>query len=161
VGMWRTLIESSLPPVEQRAADEVYEFGPPATEDQLAAAERTLGFRLPGDLREMLGEYNGFRYSTAPDEDGDALLHFSYLNTVEMSVEVPDYLAEFGCPAKAADFRKVVFFFQSNGYGDMLGVCVADVAGHAAGSVVKVDHEVGELEAFAGSLRELLAPEPG
>jgi hypothetical protein len=36
-----------------------FTFGPPATEQQLAALERAVSAKVPGDLRELLQEFNG------------------------------------------------------------------------------------------------------
>jgi hypothetical protein len=50
----------------------------------------------------------------------------------------------------------VVFVAQSNGFGDLWGVCTEAVAGHPAGAVVRLDHEVGELEACHPDVAEFV-----
>jgi cell wall assembly regulator SMI1 len=65
MGKWRALFESGLPPVAECEGGEEYAFGPPATVQELEAAERALGHPLPADVRKMLAEFNGVWYSTA------------------------------------------------------------------------------------------------
>ena len=58
------------------------------------------------------------------------------------------------------DLRKVVFICQVNGFADLYGVCVAKVAGHRAGAVIKLDHEKGFLEAAYPSLAKFVRNGP-
>ncbi|MBN9122316.1 MAG: SMI1/KNR4 family protein [Planctomycetes bacterium] len=156
MGKWRTLFESSLPPAEQREHREEYEFGPPATAEQIVAAERALGGQLPADVREMLSEFNGVWRRTHFD-GGRRYREIHYLDTQHMSVDVPSYFASCGNPLPPRyALRRVVFVAQSNGYGDLWGVCVADVVRHKAGAVVRLDHEVGRLEAWEPTLAEFV-----
>src|SRR5262245_66572452 len=93
---WRTLFESNLPPVEQREYEEQYEFGPPATAEQLAAAESALGVRLPPDVRELLAEFNGVWYTTRASRRNGSEPDILYLNIEYMTVEVPQYCRSCG-----------------------------------------------------------------
>ncbi len=156
MGKWRTLFEANLPPIAERAYGEQYEFGPPATEEQIAEAERVLNLTLPADVREMLSEFNGIWRHT---ELLGRQIH--YLDLHHLSVEVPEYFRTCGneLPPRK-DLRKVVFVCQSNGFGELWGVCAADVASHRAGEVVKLDHEVGELEASYPNLAEFVRSGP-
>jgi hypothetical protein len=157
MGKWRTLFESNLPPAGQREYGMEYEFGPPATAEQIAAVEHGLRVQLPADLREMLSEFNGV-WTTS--EIGRKLGHapgIAFLDTKHMSERVPEYLADTDNPLPPKKvLRQVVFVAQSNGFGDLWGVCVADVAGHPAGSAVRLDHEVGELKACQPSLADFV-----
>jgi hypothetical protein len=157
MGKWRTLFESNLPPVEQREYGKEYEFGPPATAEQIAAAEQALGARLPADVREMLSEFNGIWQTSAVGRKGGRAPDIAFLDTRHLSVDVPAYFDDCGNPLPSvASLRKVVFVAQSNGFGDLWGVCAADVDGHPAGAVVRLDHEVGELEACHPSLADFI-----
>jgi hypothetical protein len=156
VGKWRTLFEVNLPPVGEREYGAEYDFGPPATDEQIAAAEQVLGVALPADVREMLSEFNGVWRRTRC-ADGREYRDILYLDMQHMTTEVPAYFADCGNPLPSKkDRRKVVFVCQSNGFGDLWGVCAADVAGHRAGAVVHLDHEVGELEPSDPSLEEFV-----
>ena len=159
--MWRALFEANLPPVEQRAYQEHYEFGPPATEEQLAAAEAALGLPLPPDVRELLAEFNGVWYTTRASRRNGRGPDILYLDIEYMTARVPHYFRTCGnvLPPEE-DLRKVVFVCHSNGFGDLWGVCVADVARHQAGEVVRLDHEVGDLEASHASLAEFVRTGP-
>jgi hypothetical protein len=156
VGKWRTLFESNLPPFEHREYGEQYVIGSPASEEQLAAAESALG-PLPQDVRDLLAEFNGVWYTTRASRRNGRAPDILYLDIEHMTVEVPRYFRTCGnvLPSEE-DLRKVVFVCQSNGYGDLWGVCMADVAGNQAGEVVRLDHEVGELEASYPSLAEFV-----
>ena len=157
MGKWRTLFESNLPPLEQREYGEQYEFGPPATEEQLAAAESALGVPLPQDVRELLAEFNGVRYTTRASRQHGHEPYILYLDIEHLTVEVPRYFRTCGNVLPPEEnLRKVVFVCQSNGFGDLWGACVADVAGNRTGEVVRLDHEVGELEASHPSLAEFV-----
>jgi hypothetical protein len=153
---WRTLFESNLAPVAERPYREEYDFGPPATDEQLAAAEQALGITFPADVREMLAEFNGV-WRRTHFSDGREYRDIFYLDLQNMTVDLPQYFADCGNPLPPKrDRRKVVFIAQSNGFGDLWGVCTAEVAGHTIGAVVHLDHEVGELEPSHPNLEEFV-----
>jgi hypothetical protein len=56
--------------------------------------------------------------------------------------------------------RKVVFVCQSNGFGNLWGLCAEPISDHPTGAVVKLDHEVGELEPSYPSLAEFVRSSP-
>jgi hypothetical protein len=150
------LFEADLPPVGEREYGAEYDFGPPATAEQVAAAEQVLGVALPADVRAMLSEFNGVWWRTR-FADGREYRDILYLDLQHMTEDVPRYFADCGNPLPPRkDRRKVVFVAQSNGFGELWGVCAADVAGHPAGAVVHLDHEVGELEPSHSSLAEFV-----
>jgi hypothetical protein len=104
----------------------------------------------------MLAEFNGvWRHNRYPAGNTSENIHL--LDLTHMSVDVPDYFSDSDNPLPPADeLRKVVFVCQSNGFGDLWGVCVEQVGGHSVGAVVKLDHEVGELEPSHPSLAEFV-----
>lgn len=160
MGKWRALFEVNLPPVGEREYGAEYDFGPAATPAQLAAAEAALKVEFPADVREMLAEFNGvWRRTTIHGTEYRDVL---YLDLQGMTVDVPQYFADCGGNPlpQPDDLRKVVFLCQSNGFADLWGVCVADVAGHPAGAVVHLDHEVGELEASHPSVADFVRDGP-
>jgi hypothetical protein len=156
VGKWREMFEARLPPVADRECGEEYEFGPPATEEQLAVVEISLGIYLPVDLRDLMSEFNGVWYTTKVGRERGYGRDNLLFDTKGMSVSVPEYFTSCGGNPlpPADDLRKVVFFAQNNGFAYLWGVCVEDVAGYFAGEVVGLDHEVGELEHRQWSLAE-------
>jgi hypothetical protein len=157
VGKWREAFEQGRPSAEDLEYGREYTFGPPATEEQLAAAEEALGVPLPPEVREILREFNGIRKTTQVGRSLGYKPDPVYLDTSALSVQVPEYFGDCDNPLPSpADLRKIVFVAQSNGFGDLWGVCTADVAGHAAGAVVHLDHEVGELEASHPSLADFV-----
>jgi hypothetical protein len=157
MGKWREAFEHGRPSQWDVELGMEYTFGPPATEGQLAATESVLGVRLPADVRALLSEFNGVWYTTAIDRREGYEPSILYLDIQHMTVEVPAYFRDSGNPLPPGeDLRKVVFVRQSNGFGDLWGVCLEDVAGFRAGHVVKLDHEVGELERCSPSLFEFV-----
>ena len=157
MGKWRALFEANLPPEDKREYGEQYQFGPPATEEQLAAAEQSLGLKLPTAIRELLSEFNGVWYTTRLDRKQGCEPSILYLDLDSMAVRVPHYFRTCGNPLPPEDeLRRVVFIAQSNGFADLWGVCAESVGGHPAGAVVKLDHEIGELEARHPSLTDFV-----
>lgn len=157
---WRELFEAGQPAVAEREDRTEYTFGPPATADQIAAAEAALKVRFPADVREMLSEFNGV-WSVTTFDAGNTYDEIHFLNLQHMTADVPDYCSDSGNPMPPEeDLRKVVWVCQSNGFGDLWGVCAEAVAGHPAGAVVHMDHEVGELEECRPSLAEFVRHGP-
>jgi hypothetical protein len=156
MGKWREAFEHGRPSEWDVEYGREYSFGPPATEEQLAAAESVLGVRLPADVRELLSEFNGIWYTIDIDQR-ESYKSILYLDIDYMTGRVPDYFRTCGNDLPAEEvLRKVVFVRQSNGFGDLWGVCLEDVAGARAGNVVRLDHEVGELEECSPSLFEFV-----
>jgi uncharacterized protein (TIGR02996 family) len=160
---WRPLFEANRLPFGEREYRTEYVFGPPAKPEAIAAAEAALGMRLPADVREMLAEFNGVwehnRYRAGNTSEDIHLLDLQH-----MSVDVPDHLLSFatsGGPLPPSDeLRKVVFVCQSNGFGNLWGVCAEPVSGHPTRAVVKLDHDVGEWEPSYPSLSEFVRSSP-
>jgi hypothetical protein len=161
MGMWRTWFETSLPPFEEREYGEIYEFGPPATADQIADAERAMGVRFPDDLRDLLTEFNGIWYTSEGGRKYGYERSQLYLDTEEMSVRAPRLLRESSdqLPPQE-DLSKIAIVCQINGYGEFYALCLDDVAGHRRGEVVRLDHEVGQLEPFYPSLADFVRNGP-
>jgi len=172
VGKWRELFESNLPPVEEREYGEQYTFGPPATPEELDAAERTLGVRLPADVRELLSEFNGVWYTTDISRERSGRPEIAYLDIHYMAVKVPEYFRSWGEEWRwlTEQLAKVVYVYQSNGFGDLFGVCAEDisaprvcargVAGVQAGEVVYLSHENTVLQRAYPNLREFVRRGP-
>ncbi|HZT80573.1 MAG TPA: SMI1/KNR4 family protein [Gemmataceae bacterium] len=157
MGKWRNAFEHGRPSKGDSKYGVEYTFGPPATKEQLAAVEAALGVKLPADVSQLLSEFNGVWFTTEVDRREGYEPSILFLDTKHMSVEVPEYLRTCGNPLPPEDdLKKVVFVRQSNGFADLWGVCLKGVAGFRAGEVVKLDHEVGELEDCANSLYEFI-----
>ena len=70
MGLYREAFESRMADDRKRYA----QYGPPATADQIAAAERVLGLPLPAALRELYVEFDGLWFdelgrTVPPDDD--------------------------------------------------------------------------------------------
>ena len=146
MGKWRELFESGLPPVAEREHQMEYNFGAPATAEQIAAAEAALKVQFPAEVRELLSEFYGM-WSKTVFAAGNTHEEIHFLDMQHMTADVPEYFADCGNPLPPKkDRRKVVWVCQSNGFGDLWGVCAEAVAGHPAGAVVHLDHEVGDRQ---------------
>ena len=147
MGKWREAFEHGRPSFFDVEFGLQYTFGPPASEEQLARAERELGIRLPQEVRELLLEFNGVWVTSEVGRDHGNAADIAYLDVEHVAVAVPRYFRTCGNPLPPeSDLRKIVFIYQENGFADLFGVCLEDVAGFRAGEVVRLDHELGKLE---------------
>jgi uncharacterized protein (TIGR02996 family) len=155
---WRTLFEANLPPPERRESGEVYHFNPPATAGQLAAAERALGVRLPDDVRAMWSEFNGVRYTTRTDRQHgrDPELFFLDLEGIPPATDLMGrdhgWAEVFDEEYGPGTFKKLLLIRHYDGGAQAWAVCLEEVAGHPAGTVVRHDHDTPDLDALAASL---------
>ncbi len=141
MSQWRKAFEEDRPSREDVEYKREYTFGPPATEEQLAQAEQRLGAPLPVSLRELLREFNGIWYTTKYDRERGYEASMCFLDT-EKIPGVLDVLVDSGNDIPPVDdLKKVAFFWQSNGYAVLYGVCLEDIAEFEAGAVVYLDHE--------------------
>ena len=144
---WRVLLEANTRPFEEREYGELYQFGPPATEKQLAEAEGALGYRLPNDLRELLAEFNGVWYSLAIDQQSGRKPDVRYLDLHHMTGEAAVWHRA---------FPSILCFRAVNGFGCVWAVCLQETEGIPAGHVVSTDHDGGDVEDCAPSLFEFV-----
>jgi hypothetical protein len=157
MGKWREAFEYRRPSAWDVEHGYQYTFGPPASEEQLAAAELQLGVTLPSDVREMLAEFNGVWYTSANGRRRGNRPHILYLDIEHMTVNLPRYFRTCGNVLPSdQDLRKVAFVCQNNGFADLWGVCIDRVRGFRAGEVVMLDHEIGELQNCPYNLYEFV-----
>jgi uncharacterized protein (TIGR02996 family) len=142
---WRVLLEANMRPFAERDYGQMYQFGAPATEKQLAEAEAALGLRLPNDLRELLSEFNGVWYTLAIDQH--SYREILYLDLHNMTVEVS---------AWHRAFPNILCFRAVNGFGCVWAVCLQETEGFPTGHVVVIDHDGGDVEDCAPSLFEFV-----
>lgn len=156
MGKWREAFEEGRPSFDDRNYGSVYHFGPPATPEQIAEAERHLGRPLPAELRSLLSEFNGVRCTTrlsGPDDEGD----IAFLATADFS-DVLRYLRDVEAELpKPVRLGKIVFFWQDNGYAELYGICAEPVGKWPLGkwpegTIVHLDHESQELAAVYPNL---------
>ena len=152
---WRTRFEVNLQPQSKRR-DEIYEIGPPATEQQIAAAEQSLGFALPADARAMVQAFNGSRvwYCYGPEEDQRAIT--ARLNSLEEMVAEPAairgmYGEEFYVES---GLGRAIFIEIGDGNHTLL--CVEAIGEFAAGEVICLDHDGLNLTKQYESLQDFV-----
>lgn len=157
MGKWREAFAHGRPSTFDLEFGLEYTFGSPATDGQLAHAERELGTRLPQEVRELLSEFNGVWVTSEAGRSHGSAPDIAYLDVEHLAVEVPRYFRTCGNPLPAgSDLRKIIFVYQENGFADLYGVCVEDLAGFRAGEVVRLDHDVGALERVFPSLLDFV-----
>ena len=152
-GPWKQAFWSGRPSRSDKDYELEYEFGEPASDEQIAVAERELGAALPDELREMLKEFNGVSVTGRVDRERGYKSESRYLNVEEIPGVVDmllDTESDFLPPTE--QLRKVVFFWQANGHSTLAGICLDEVAGHSAGTVVRFDYELDELQNVAPDL---------
>ncbi len=147
MGKWREAFEEGRPSFYDRDYGRQYHFGPPATSEQLSEAEQHIGRPLPAELRSLLSEFNGVRYTTrwsGAGAEGDPV----FLSTAELP-EVPRLLRDVEAVPAPVRQGKVIFFWQNNGYAELYGICVKRMRMGLwrAGTVVYLDGESMELTA--------------
>lgn len=156
MGKWREAFDHGRPSRWDIEYGLTYTFGPPATEQELARVEAELGVRLPAELRELLSEFNGVWNTSEASREFGSEPEIVYLDTESMIGRVPKYISYSGDPPitpRGNDLRQVAFVAQVNGFADLYGICLEPLGGFLTGTVVRLDHETGELEAVYPDLR--------
>jgi hypothetical protein len=154
MGKWKKAFLKSIDSEFESAAS--FEYGPPATEAQLAGLERTISAKIPGDLRELLQEFNGVT------REGLTGREEFYFSTKSMP-EAAEYYRNWDCDTKLAmrQFSNVLLVCQENGMSEMWGVVVKPFATYKYGDVVSFDHDrlmfnQTETDLFAVNYENLL-----
>jgi hypothetical protein len=134
MGKWKDAFFKSLNP--EFDTPDSFEFGPPATDAELAALSAALAAKLPKDLSELLREFNGI---TRISEIGKEPYFFD-------SREIPvagEYYRNWDCDTALAMewFKNVAFVCQVNGYAAMWAVVVKPFATFKYGDMVSFDHD--------------------
>ncbi len=123
---WKLLFEANLPPAPLRR--DWYEFGPPASAEEIAAAEAALGFALPDELRELVSEFNGAQYCWDWNYGRCPVLITQYLDLAGLVQMAEDY--------SGSRPRWPLFFVADDIFCPVLGLCLADADEFRAGEVV-------------------------
>ena len=136
MGKWKDAFLKSLDPESETA--EMFEFGPPATDAELAALSSAVAAKLPKDLSELLREFNGIKRVSGDEYFGD-----KYFFDTRMMPDAGDYYRNWDCDTTLAMelFKKVILICQENGYSAMWGVVVKPFATYKYGDVVSFDHD--------------------
>ena len=137
-----------------------YHFEPPTSDFRIKLAEKRRKIKFPRNVKLMLLEFNGlWIYSQKPE-----YAEIAYLDLYHMTKEVPMYLAacpQLGNPVPSPkQWRKVLFFYQCNGYGDLFGVCLEDFGRFKKGQVVYLDHENGKFKKWNNSFMDFVKAGP-
>ncbi len=154
MGKWKKAFLKSIDP--ELDGPSSFEFGPPATEKQLAALERAVSAKIPSDLRELLQEFNGVtRDGPTGRED--------YFFSAEKMPQAAEYYRNWDCDTTLAMrlFGNVLLVCQENGLSEMWGVVVKPFATYKYGEVVSFDHDrllftEKETDLFTVNYRNLL-----
>jgi hypothetical protein len=126
---WKSLIEPYI--------DRFTQPNHPATEAQIAEAEKKLNVRFPEDLKEMLLEF-----------DGDNDLLFSTKQIIETNLQVREL--GFYMPLDC------LLFFGGNGCGDYFGYPITREDGVRDNNVFLWDHEYDNRIWKANSLEDTI-----
>jgi hypothetical protein len=134
MGKWKDAFLKSLDP--EFETPDSFEFGPPATDAELAALSAALAAKLPKDLSALLREFNGITRIREPDRGP------YFFESREIPV-AGEYYRNWDCDTARAMawFKNVAFVCQENGYAAMWAVVVKPFAPFKYGDVVSFDHD--------------------
>lgn len=140
-----------------------------ATAAQIAAAEKKLGFKLPGELRDLYRVHNGSEGGQVFPCADDISFYFMPLNEAVSDWAMMKGLLDGGDFTKEDDRRTKPAKgvrkrwwdlgwvpFASNGGGDYFCVDLAPAAGGAPGQVIHFRHDAEKRTLLAPSLRAFL-----
>ena len=129
---YKQAFRASLNP--DRESEDTFEFGPPADEKALSDLETSIGAPVPGELRELLAEFNGIW-----DSDGDA-----YYFALEEMPRAAEYYREWDWPTDLLmDCSKnILYICQENGLATMWGIVVKPFGPFEYGQIVAFDHDL-------------------
>jgi hypothetical protein len=116
--------------------EDSFEFGPPATDAELAALESEISATIPPDLREMLSEFNGV-YEV---KNGRRELYFE---PTKYMAHAAEYYRDWDWPTEMLlDCSKnILYVCEENGSSAMWGVVVKPFASFHVGQIVAFDHD--------------------
>ena len=120
---WRTLFEvNALYGEDDDREVHPFLFGEPATEEQLAEAETSLGVKLPADIRSILTEFNGVELF---EEQGSDQIYYP---AAVMAGTAADFRSMEGAEgSNGEDFDKILFIGGWNGQADLWCYCLESV----------------------------------
>lgn len=113
-----------------------FEFGPPATEKELAALESAMDARIPEDLRALLCEFNGVTY-----RQNDYYEPY-FLSTSEIPNATEMY-REWGVKTKVLIecSQNMMYLCQENGFSEMWGMVIRPFSQFEYGQIIAFDHD--------------------
>jgi hypothetical protein len=129
-----------------------FEFGPPATDKELAALSSAFGAPVPKDLADLLREFNGvsrpetgFETPDTGEEDDPELQAGKepyYFSTHEIP-SAGEFYRNWDCDTTLAMewSKNVMFVCQENGSASMWAVVAKPFATFKHGDVVSFDHD--------------------
>ena len=154
MNVWKGIFEKASNEFEDKDELELsYKFGLPASSDDFKEVEVALRIKMPSELCQMLGEFNGIE---ATDNCwGTKQL---YLSTRDMIDEIPKYFRESGnyVPPQE-ELEKVIFFAQQNGYSALFALCIKPFNEFKVGDVLVVESDAGEFEPECNSLKDFVS----
>ena len=131
---WKDAFARSLDP--DRETLQQFEFGAPATQEELAALRAAAGADIPAELSDMLSEFNGIW------EIRDDTRSSYYFHTGEMMTAI-EYYRDWDWPTDMLMecSQNILYVMEENGFGEMWGVVAKPFADFQPGQVVAFDHE--------------------
>lgn len=153
MGKWREAFSKSLGRDSDYDVDTEFEFGPPATPEQLAALEAAMSAKIPPELRELLCEFNGVEICRGDERE-------TWYFSADKMPEASSYYNTWGDQETTDQCRKVLFVCQENGLASMWGVVAKPFADFKVGRIVAFDHDrvcAGGNGPFVRSFRSLQA----
>ena len=131
---WKNAFLNSLEP--DLETEEDFEFGPPATDGELAQLEAGISAKIPEDVRHLLREFNGVKRLAYGEKEP----YFFNTQEIPEAIEVyrdwdqpTDQLMQWS--------RNILYVCQENGFSVMWGVVIRPFGPFEYGQIVAFDHD--------------------
>ena len=134
---WKAAFLKSLEEDSDLVDESDFEFGPPATANDLAALESQISAKLPADVQSLLSEFNGITRTTGGCREP------YYFSTQEMPQAVEVY-RHWDQPTDLLMqcSRDILYICQENGFSRMWGIAIRPFGPFVYGQVVAFDHDM-------------------
>lgn len=134
MSIWKTAFLAGLDPDDE--SEGAFEFGPPATADDLAKLQQFISAKIPEDVCGLLLEFNGVKRVTTYGPEP------YYFSTHEMPTAV-DMYRSWDVPTDLLIdcSRDILYLCQENGFSQMWGVTIRPFGPFIYGQIVAFDHD--------------------
>lgn len=134
---WKAAFLKSLEADSDIVDESDFEFGLPATADEIALLESQISARIPDEVLSLLSEFNGI----ARISDGCREPYFFSTQEMPQAVEVyRDWDQPTDLLMKCS--QDILYVCQENGFSRMWGVAIRPFGPFVYGQVVAFDHDM-------------------
>ena len=116
--------------------ESAFEFGPPASADELRRIKERCSIPIPDDLLALLNEFNGLSFV-------DGISREPILFSTTEMLEAIQYYRNWDVPTDRLInwSNDILYLSQTNGFAMMQGILVTDLDSFKAGVLLEFDHD--------------------